>query len=108
VGWANGQQLKEPLGPRWCRPGGRAGHRAAPLAVPCPCHVMGQVGGPCIALAFGLCRGHAKRLCRGPCCWPMGRLEIYNGQQRERHILRGGDGLYWYLMGSSKSNQWEK
>jgi hypothetical protein len=61
VGWANGQRLKESLGPRWCRPDSRAGHCS--LTVPCPCRVKTKLA------------VHAQH-------WPssraaMGRLEMY-------------------------------
>jgi hypothetical protein len=60
-----------------------------PLGRACPCCVVGQAGGPCTTRAFGPCRhghggsravqpmGRSKRPCRGPCCRPMGCLEIY-------------------------------
>jgi hypothetical protein len=88
VDWA-GQWPKEPLGQYGVVPC----HRAAHLAVSFPCRVMGQAGGPCIALAFVSCR-HGHAACRavppvgrvvppvgravppyrGPCRQPMGRL----------------------------------
>ena len=82
---------------RW--PGGRAGHRAVPLAVPCPCRVMGQACGPCTARASVPCRhghggsravrpmGRAKRPCRVPCHRPMGRLAIYTSITKKNIII---------------------
>ena len=39
----------------------RASRRVGLLVVSCPCHVMGQAGGPCTARGTGPCwHGHAN------------------------------------------------
>jgi hypothetical protein len=60
VGWANRQQLKEPLGLWRCLPSDRAGHRAAPWS--CRARAMSWARAAAHALHWPSCRAS-----HGPC-----------------------------------------